>query len=150
MRTDDRCVGVGRVDEGAVLDNEVDTLARYSRRRDTVSKSRKGLKVGVFDQVFASLGGRVRIGAGCPRKTDQLVRILEEAGYDQVPTCSAVEGDYFSAERTMDMGKEVIAPERLVGYMTAPWRNTRTRDVYALLHDAYQFGIAKKLEYPKE
>ena len=77
-------------------------------------------------------------------------RILEDAGYDQVPTCSAVEGDYFSAERTMDMAKEIIAPERLYGFMTAPWRNTRTRDLYALLHDAYQFGIAKNLEYPKE
>ena len=77
-------------------------------------------------------------------------RILEQNGYDQVPTCSSIEGDYFSAERTMELGKEIIAPERLVGYMTAPWHCTRTRDYYYLLHDAYQFGIGKKLLYPEE
>jgi hypothetical protein len=74
---------------------------------------------------------------------------LEEAGFDQVPT-SSTWTVWYNSEQTMELGKEVIAPERLFGYMTAPWHCTRTRDYYYLLHDAYQFGIAKNLVYPEE
>lgn len=77
-------------------------------------------------------------------------RILEEAGYDQVPCCSTCTGFDKSAEHTMQMGSEVIATERLKGYMTAPWHNPRKNCELRLINDALQFGLAKKMIYPKE
>ena len=84
-----------------------------------------------------------------PRAEYDTYRVLEEAGFDQIPTSSSFEGYQFSSDRTMKLGKNVIHPERLKGYMTVPWRNTRTRELYALFNDAYQFGIAKKDVYPE-
>lgn len=72
---------------------------------------------------------------------------LEEAGYDQVPTSSTHDNWYNSLE-TMKLSKEVMAPERLVGHMTAPWQYTQNYARYALLNDAFQFGNAKKEIYP--
>lgn len=76
-------------------------------------------------------------------------RTLEKAGFDQVPTCSAVYGVPQNARDTMLMGKEEIAPERLLGYMTAPWFFTTASDIYALKNDALRFGEAKKQIYPE-
>ena len=48
---------------------------------------------------------------------------LEKHGYDQVPTGSNHSNpDNFGM--TVDYCKEVIDPERLYGFMTAPWRPT--------------------------
>ena len=77
-------------------------------------------------------------------------RVLEEAGFDQVPCCSTIEGYHSSAYATMQMGREEIAPERLIGYMTAPWCNPRKHDGLELMNDAYRFGVAKKEFYPEE
>lgn len=74
-------------------------------------------------------------------------RILEEAGYDQVLCCSTCEGYHRSASETMQLGKEEIAPERLLGYMTAPWCNPRPNTELRLMNDALQFGVAKKTWY---
>ena len=76
--------------------------------------------------------------------------ILEEHGFEQVLTCSTFEGYMYSAEETMQLGKDEIAPERNFGYMTAPWHNTRTNKHFILLNDALQFGIAKQAIYPEE
>lgn len=73
--------------------------------------------------------------------------ILEEAGFDQVPTSSTVCHWYNSLE-TMEMSKEHIASEHLVGHMTAAWQFTRPYARYMLMNDAYQFGNAKKEIYP--
>lgn len=75
--------------------------------------------------------------------------ILDEAGYDQVPT-SSTWGCWYNSLETMQLSRECIAPERLVGHMTAPWTHTQPRAIYALLHDALQFGNAKKEVYPEE
>ena len=75
--------------------------------------------------------------------------MLEEKGYDQVPCVSFFEGYSYNAQETMEIGKEEIAPERLVGYMTAPWHNPRTIAKYTLLDDAYRFAEAKKIVYPE-
>lgn len=74
---------------------------------------------------------------------------LEEAGFDQVPTSSACSFRYNSLE-TMELSKEHIAPERLVGHMTAPWYSTIHELRYGLLHDALLFGEAKKKIYPND
>lgn len=85
-----------------------------------------------------------------PKVEYDTYRLLEEHGFEQVPTSSTFEGFQFSSDRTMKLGKKVIAPEHLKGYMTAPWRLTNARELYALINDAYQFGIAKKDVYPEE
>ena len=55
---------------------------------------------------------------------------LEEAGFDQIPTGSNWRSDeHLKAGRDadyvmkgiVDLGRKVIAPERLLGFMTAPW-----------------------------
>lgn len=73
---------------------------------------------------------------------------LEEAGFDQIPTISAVYR-FYNAEQTMQLGKDDIAKERLLGYMTCPWFYTEEQHYYALMNDAFHFGIAKKKVYPE-
>lgn len=77
-------------------------------------------------------------------------RVLEEAGFDQIPTCSTCEGYQWSAYETMQLAEEVIGQERLKGYMTTPWKNPRTYEIYTLLNDALKFGVAKKRIYPEQ
>ncbi|MBQ7485096.1 MAG: hypothetical protein IJT78_00540 [Oscillospiraceae bacterium] len=76
-------------------------------------------------------------------------RILEKAGFDQVPTSSAL-ARWYNASENMEMGKEIIAPERLKGYLTCPWYFAYDRYYYALLHEAYIFKYAKEKQYPEE
>ena len=73
---------------------------------------------------------------------------LEEHGFDQVPTSSTCYTWYNSLE-TMELAKEVIAPERLVGLMTAAWHYTVPEAKYALLNDATRFGYAKRDVFPE-
>jgi hypothetical protein len=73
---------------------------------------------------------------------------LEEAGFDQVPTSSTWDKCWFNSLEVMEISKEHIAPERLIGHMTAPWMYTVPHNLYALLNDAMQFGYAKNLIYP--
>ena len=75
--------------------------------------------------------------------------VLEEAGFEQIPCVSFCEGYSLNAQETMELGKEAIAPERLKGFMTAPWRNPRPLDKYTLLDDAYRFAEARKIVYPE-
>ena len=74
-------------------------------------------------------------------------RILDQAGFEQVPTSSAYERWYNSLQ-TMQLGKESLTPELVKGYMTAPWYMTTQKDYYTLLADAQRFGDAKKVVYP--
>lgn len=74
---------------------------------------------------------------------------LEEKGYDQVPTSSTCRVWYNSLE-TMQISKEHISSEHLVGHLTAPWVFTTPQMKYALLHDALQFGSAKREVYPED
>ena len=48
---------------------------------------------------------------------------LEDHGYDQVPTGSNWSHDT-NFERTVDHCRGIIAPERLAGFMQAPWKPT--------------------------
>src|SRR5690606_14669579 len=50
----------------------------------------------------------------------QAYDLLEEHGYDQVPTCSNWSTPV-NTRGTVEYCNKVIAPERLKGYMTAPW-----------------------------
>ena len=43
-----------------------------------------------------------------------------------------------------------FAPQRVKGFMTAPWRGTYLENIYGLLNDAYRFGQGKAAIYPEE
>lgn len=75
-------------------------------------------------------------------------RLLEEHGYDQVPTCSTWANNW-NTKQTIAHGKKIIAPERLKGFMTAPWVFTYTDNKYALLSDAEKFYYGRKEFYPE-
>lgn len=74
---------------------------------------------------------------------------LNEAGFEQVPT-SSTWTHWYNTKETMELSRESISPELLIGHMTAPWQFTRPYARYMLLNDAYQFGEAKKAIYPLE
>ena len=73
---------------------------------------------------------------------------LEEAGFEQIPT-SSTWCNWWNSLETMQLSKQYISSERLVGHMTAPWLYTRPYALYALWHDAFQFGNAKREIYPE-
>ncbi len=53
----------------------------------------------------------------------ELYNVLEEKGYDQVPTGSN-HSNNTNMEMTVEYCKKIINPSRLYGFMTAPWRPT--------------------------
>jgi len=73
---------------------------------------------------------------------------LDRAGYDQVPTCSTW-NCWYNAQETMELAKAELSPERLKGFMTAPWIFTEEQGRYALLNDAQRFYYARRLVYPE-
>lgn len=75
-------------------------------------------------------------------------RILDQAGFEQVPTASTW-SKWYNNLQTMQLGRDSLSPERLKGYMTAPWYFTTQKDYYTLMSDATRFGDAKKMVYPE-
>ena len=57
------------------------------------------------------------------RSAVETYRSLEEHGYDQIPTGSNWLNDV-NFERTVAYCREHVAPERLLGFLTAPWSPT--------------------------
>lgn len=93
---------------------------------------------------------RKNASGGYDAREIQAYQWLENAGFDQVPTCSTIHWYDLGAQDTMEATKEIIAPERLKGYMTAPWHATTKENQYGLLHDAMRFGLAKHKVYPED
>ena len=78
-----------------------------------------------------------------------LYRTLDEQGYQQILCSSCVEGYPMSSYETMEMAKNEMNDNNILGFMTAPWRNCRFEDRYDLMNDAFRFGLAKKEWYPE-
>lgn len=74
---------------------------------------------------------------------------LDKAGFDQVPTVSTCWGNSKGAQETMELLRNECAPERVKGFMTAPWRFAYARDVYDLMNDAARLGQGKQAVYPE-
>jgi len=88
-----------------------------------------------------------------PETSDSFVhidtyRLLEEHGFDQVPTCSTW-SNIWNTRQTMAYSKDTIAPERLKGIMTAPWFFTYTDNKYSLIADAEKFYYGRKQFFPE-
>jgi len=75
-------------------------------------------------------------------------RLLEEHGFDQVPTCSTWSTNW-NTEQTVAYGKEHIASERLKGFMTAPWLFTYPENCLALMADAQKVHFARSKYFPE-
>ncbi|MFW6597801.1 hypothetical protein ACQBAU_02190 [Propionibacteriaceae bacterium Y2011] len=54
---------------------------------------------------------------------------LEDHGYDQVPTGSSWHNAWDNLDLTVDYCQERVAPERLLGFMQAPWVMTTANDL---------------------
>jgi len=74
---------------------------------------------------------------------------LDDWGYEQVPTTSTWEY-YLNARQTMNYCRDTLNPERLKGYLMAPWIFTIPDNYFGLLDAAWLFGNAKKRNYPNE
>lgn len=78
-----------------------------------------------------------------------LFQMFNEHGFDQLPCMSFFNGHVTNAQEMMEVGKEKISPEHLLGYMTAPWHRAEDVAKFQLLDDAYRFGKAKRIVYPE-
>ncbi len=79
----------------------------------------------------------------------EVYRKLEQHGYDQIPTISAIVYPRHASD-IMQLAKDDIAPERLLGYVSTPWYMTTPSDLYSLLNEAQRFGDAMRSHYPNE
>lgn len=102
----------------------------------------------VLQSNWCYVSAKKRPDGSYERPEFETYRILERAGFDQVPTSSAI-WHWYNSRETMALGREEIAPERLKGFMTAPWYDTSPENDLALLGDAKRFGDAKRLVYPE-
>lgn len=73
---------------------------------------------------------------------------LDELGYDQIPTCSAV-FNYTNPYQTVGFCKERLNPEHLLGIMDAPWVNTEEVARFHLQSDAHRLYLARQKWYPE-
>ena len=73
---------------------------------------------------------------------------LEKHGFDQIPTCSTWTTNH-NSPGTVATCREWIAPERLLGFLTASWETTTERMLYELYNDAEQLYLARKSFYPE-
>lgn len=67
--------------------------------------------------------------------------LLDKAGYDQIPTCSTCENQ-LNADDLLAYCKKVIAPERLKGFLTAPWCKTTEHEIYTHYNESKRFATA--------
>lgn len=66
----------------------------------------------------------------------QAYDLLEQHGYDQVPTGSTFFASQQNMEKTVINLQDKIDPERLYGFMQTPWRPTTRKRIYQLLASA--------------
>ena len=72
---------------------------------------------------------------------------LEALGYDQIPASST----WANETATMQVAahcRRVVAPERLMGFLTAAWYPTQARHLYTLKNDAHRLALAKRENFP--
>lgn len=74
--------------------------------------------------------------------------VLNEMGYEQVPTSSTWENDRNTLQ-TMYHCREKLDPKLLCGFMTASWKMTTAAAEYSLKNDAHRFYLARKEVFPE-
>lgn len=75
--------------------------------------------------------------------------LLDKHGYEQMPCCSFTEGISANILQTVIHSKKVIAPERLAGYILAPWLHTKADNLYLLKYNADLMYRAREVHHPE-
>lgn len=68
---------------------------------------------------------------------------LDDAGYDQIPTCSTYEV-YTNPAETLIYIPTVVRDEHLLGYCNAPWRQVRKDNEHLLMDSVERLWYARK------
>jgi len=77
---------------------------------------------------------------------------LDALGYDQIPcmsTCRGFDGAASNHPDTLSHAKQKMSDERVIGFMTAPWANTRPDRAFYLKDGAQALYVARKKIYPE-
>ena len=73
---------------------------------------------------------------------------LDAMGYEQVALCSTW-GFKASTLQVLRYSKDRLNPDRLLGFITAPWLMTEKRELHGLLHGACKLYHERMLVYPE-
>ncbi|MBR6682129.1 MAG: Tat pathway signal protein [Clostridia bacterium] len=89
-------------------------------------------------------------GASYPSRQTAIdtYELLEKHGFDQVPTGSTF-SCWQNQYQTVAHCKEKVAPERLKGFLSAPWMATTNDTFYNLANCAHYMYLARKAHYPE-
>lgn len=100
-----------------------------------------GEKKQVWDEAFEKKGGWGECVQGVVTFLE-----LEKAGFDQLPTTSNFFEDG-AADPFVAFLKERVSPQRLKGFVTAPWELSRNEKADKVLRGLREFGNAKRKYY---
>ena len=75
--------------------------------------------------------------------------LLDKHGYEQMPCSSFTEGISANIYQTLAHCQKVIAPERLAGYLVAPWLHTKMNNTYPVKYNIQLMDRARKTFYPE-
>jgi hypothetical protein len=82
------------------------------------------------------------------KRVIEAFKIFDEAGYDQIPTCSTYANQTNPAE-TILFAPTVIRDEHLLGYCNAPWLQVRENNEHLLLDSVERLWYARKRFAPE-
>lgn len=82
------------------------------------------------------------------KRVIEAFKIFDEAGYDQIPTCSTYVNQTNPAE-TILFAPTVISDEHLLGYCNAPWLQVRENNEHLLLDSVERLWYARKRFAPE-
>ena len=74
---------------------------------------------------------------------------LDKHGFEQVPCCSFAEGISANIYQTVAHSQKFISPERLAGYIVAPWLHTKKENNYRLKYNAELMYRARQEFHPE-
>lgn len=78
----------------------------------------------------------------------QTYEILDEKGYDQIPTASTWQWPW-NIRQTCGFCKERLNPDHLLGIMVAPWVFTTDADQFQLMSDAHRLYMGRQEFFPE-
>ena len=82
------------------------------------------------------------------RRAIECYELLDQHGFEQIPT-----GSTWSRAnnllQTVGHGKNKLNPDRLLGFLGAPWSFTNEEEIYTLFNEANKLYFARKKFYPE-
>ena len=75
--------------------------------------------------------------------------LLDKHGYEQMPCCSFAEGIGANIGQTLAHSKQGISPDKLKGFLVAPWLHTKEDNLYLIKHNSHLMNRARAKYYPE-